>query len=307
MHNAQTFATLYVYFKLYNTLCICVPVMEKISLPVMNSYKSVMNSERRAWISNDPLHYHHTHHSAFMYLLNKEKGQQSAVTHPPNCFVRPAVCEWVMDLCHTLNFTTGLFTQTMMIYDKVRSSTCLVNVDNVQLVAATCFALAAKLSDDSVCDRYMLNKLAYLSADTFTTEDVVASEGIICKMLNWNINLVQPQQFIMSFLYLGYGRDVIESMKSAIRNKNYLELLYDAGEFQKVTDSYIPIVELLCQATFTASNINKWLPSVIAVGCIEHTLERSWKDFDCKAFRTHMKEYVSLRDLDLLKLELAKQ
>eukprot|EP00088_Acartia_fossae_P060970 TRINITY_DN7314_c0_g1_i1.p1 TRINITY_DN7314_c0_g1~~TRINITY_DN7314_c0_g1_i1.p1 ORF type:complete len:438 (+),score=100.11 TRINITY_DN7314_c0_g1_i1:47-1360(+) len=109
---------------------------------------------------------------------------------------RALVVDWMIQVCNWFKFCQETLFYSISLLDTVISRRDIKG-ERLQLVAVSCIWIASKLEEYYPAD---LNKLAYLTKNSFTTRQIVKMEFIVLSVLNFKLHLPCIQTVLNRFV-----------------------------------------------------------------------------------------------------------
>ncbi|XP_029657596.1 G1/S-specific cyclin-E2-like [Octopus sinensis] len=150
---------------------------------------------------------------------------------PPNsfkplnvtCYARAKLIHWLMKVTKTFQHDREIFYLSVDILDRYLALS-YTKMSELQLVGITCLFLAAKFESDDFC---CVSDYSGMTADAFTSKDVIAMEIKILFALDWALQVPTPFLWLKLFLQSYFSDDI------DIPNYSQYKLIQSSKVFKK--------------------------------------------------------------------------
>ena len=125
------------------------------------------------------------------------KPEASAGTRAPvtNARSRALLVNWMMEICHKFRLVSETLYLSVNLMDRYLS-VCACPRDELQLLAVTALFVAAKFEEVSPP---VLDDFAYISADRYTTQQIIDFERDLLRAVEWRLTAPCPLLFLRRY------------------------------------------------------------------------------------------------------------
>lgn len=141
--------------------------------------------------STDPPQVHHTNVSEghVVARLNEKRTKTESYNwdnHPRVSIqtMRTPVMDWLFDVCVEFGLKHRTLQLAINVFDRFMASAANVHTSQLQLVGITSFWIACKFEE---IDVPRLANIVWVAADEYSEDDVINTEMLILKALNWDV------------------------------------------------------------------------------------------------------------------------
>lgn len=137
----------------------------------------------------------------FRWMLKSEASYRKYTPEAKYMKYRPALVEWLMDLCADVGCRRVVLATSVRYMDRILQSTRVVK-ENMQLVAMCCFLIASKFEgpEDKVPS---MTEAAYLVNQNYDPSTIRDVELHMLKKLDWNLTDFTAYHFLRHFFSKG--------------------------------------------------------------------------------------------------------
>eukprot|EP00128_Syssomonas_multiformis_P012331 Colp12_sorted_trinity150504_noHs@6542 len=175
------------------------------------------------------------------YLNKIQKGEITEAQ-------RDWICEWLLSLNNQFGFSSETYFLAVHYFDRFLSMV-KIKAKFIQLIAVTCFMIAAKVQEESEVQA-TLSELVTCSEYTFSSADLLRMEKIVLNKLSWDVNAVTPFRFLVEMEAALISCNLVPADSTLARDA--LELLEDC----------CPIYQFL-----------NFMPSTLAITALVHEIK----------------------------------